>query len=123
MNFRPHLHTTDDNGGDSTTESPLLLGGPLQHLALMRVVLEATREVAEPLFLTADGPAIVVPVMHLAVLDAALDETRDLLLEAYKSAGCCLECHGTILAPSRSGVPRGSCHCAHNMPPRRRAHR
>lgn len=33
---------------------------------------------------------------------------------------CCARCGGTVLAPTRGGVPRGTCHCPPNaVAPRR----
>jgi hypothetical protein len=116
------LHTTD---GDSTTESPLSLGGPLQHLHVMSVVLNITAEPEAPVFITKDGPGVVVPMIHLVVLDALIDEAKELLIAGYRGAGCCLECGGSILAAAIEGTTRGTCRCSHNrrQRPQRRARR
>lgn len=39
--------------------------------------------------------------------------------EAVAAERRCPTCDGTVLPPTRGGVPRGSCHCPANLQPRR----
>lgn len=47
------------------------------------------------------------------VVDAADVASAQLkaILRALTDARTCARCGGTILAPTRTGVPRGTCHC------------
>jgi hypothetical protein len=62
---------------------------------------------------TPDGPAVLVPMDGLAAIQARVEAAFSLLAEARRAAGaaCCLRCGGTILQPTRGGVPRGACTC------------
>jgi len=83
--------------------------GPAEHLRNALGVIRVALDFGQPVFGCADGPGVIVPIRHLARLQARIEAALSLL--EIDGHAYCMRCRGTILPPTRGGVPRGSCHC------------